>query len=344
MFKSGLIEYFFELKSTVRHWRLVGLVCLMLSMMVASFEDNGIRVLQFYFTIWTFAIIKPKVNRLNYLLPSDSKIRALNLLVKNLGATLFILLWYFLVYAINVMLGGYHIKDALQKLLCDIYPIVILFASYSLLSSYDMKGVKTNLRSNIIIGVVMIFATLHIVLFSQTLTGVWYVISTIAAYFNMVLFNVLPTKSGYQLREYIKTDKKSIYLRNKEAAILNIIFSSNSNLAIYEQIINQIKLAIINKEITPGEALPSIRGLAKDLQISVITTKRAYEELEHEGLIYSVTGKGFYVCEQNTDMLMEKKLAMLEQQIAEVVRDCRAVGLEAKDVKDIIDMLYQDIE
>jgi GntR family transcriptional regulator len=124
--------------------------------------------------------------------------------------------------------------------------------------------------------------------------------------------------------------------------VLNIIFSTNSNLAIYEQIINQIKLAIINKEIKPGEPLPSIRGLAKDLQISVITTKRAYEELEQEGLIYSVTGKGFYVSEQNTDMLMEKKIAMLEQQIADMVKECKAVGLEAKDVKDIIDMLYQE--
>ncbi|MHB8130671.1 MAG: GntR family transcriptional regulator [Mobilitalea sp.] len=125
---------------------------------------------------------------------------------------------------------------------------------------------------------------------------------------------------------------------------MNIVFSSNNNLAIYEQIINQIKLAIMNKEICPGEALPSIRGLARDLQISVITTKRAYEELEQEGLIYSVVGKGFYVSEQNTDMLMEKRLAMLEQQIAEMIKDCKAVGLVAKDVKDIIDLLYQEKE
>jgi GntR family transcriptional regulator len=107
---------------------------------------------------------------------------------------------------------------------------------------------------------------------------------------------------------------------------------------------NQIKLAIMNKEIKPGDPLPSIRGLAKDLQISVITTKRAYEELEQEGLIYSMSGKGFYVSEQNTGMLMEKKLAMLEQQIADMVKECKAVGLEAKDVKDIIDMLYSDNE
>lgn len=124
--------------------------------------------------------------------------------------------------------------------------------------------------------------------------------------------------------------------------MLNIIFSTNSNLAIYEQIMNQIKLAIINKDLQAGEPLPSIRGLAKDLQISVITTKRAYEELEREGLIYSVSGKGFYVSEQNTDLLMEKRIALLEQQIGELVKECRAVGLEAKDVKDIIDLMYQE--
>lgn len=125
---------------------------------------------------------------------------------------------------------------------------------------------------------------------------------------------------------------------------MNIIFSISSNVPIYEQIINQIKLAIMNKEIMPHEPLPSIRSLARDLQISVITTKRAYEELEKEGLIYSLAGKGFYVNEQNTELLMEKKVAMLEGQLAELIRECRSVGLEAKDIKDIIDMLYQEDE
>ncbi len=125
---------------------------------------------------------------------------------------------------------------------------------------------------------------------------------------------------------------------------MNIVFSSTSNVPIYEQIINQIKLSIINKELLPNEPLPSIRNLAKDLQISVITTKRAYEELEKEGLIYSVPGKGFYVSEQNTSMLSEKKIALLEQQLADLILECRAVGLEAKDIKDMIDMLYEEGE
>lgn len=84
-------------------------------------------------------------------------------------------------------------------------------------------------------------------------------------------------------------------------------------MAIYEQIVNQLKNEIVTGELTPGEALPSIRMLAADLSVSVITTKRAYEELEKEGLIRSVAGKGFYVCESNKDYLKEKQLMMLEK-------------------------------
>lgn len=125
---------------------------------------------------------------------------------------------------------------------------------------------------------------------------------------------------------------------------INIIISNNSNLAIYEQIIDQIKTAIINKVIIPGDPLPSIRGLAKDLQISVITTKRAYEELEREGLIYSISGKGFYICQQNTDILNEKRIARIEKSIVEIIKECRASGLNLDDIKDMLDVLYDEAE
>lgn len=124
--------------------------------------------------------------------------------------------------------------------------------------------------------------------------------------------------------------------------MLNIILSSTSNLAIYEQIMNQIKTAIINKDVIAGDALPSIRALARDLQISVITTKRAYEELEKEGLIYSKSGKGFYVNEQNTDILKEKKITMIETHLLEIIKECKAAGLSLTDIKDIIEVLYQE--
>lgn len=125
---------------------------------------------------------------------------------------------------------------------------------------------------------------------------------------------------------------------------MQISISSMSTLAIYEQIMNQIKDAIIKKQLLPGEALPSIRNLAKDLHISVITTKRAYEELEKEGLLKSVAGKGFYVCEQNTEFLKEKQAVMLENRFAALVRDSKKAGVPLEDILETIKILYDEEE
>ena len=89
---------------------------------------------------------------------------------------------------------------------------------------------------------------------------------------------------------------------------MKIVISTTLNLPIYEQIMNQIRDAVIAGELKEGEGMPSIRNLARDLQVSVITTKRAYEELEKEGVLLSVPGKGFYVCKQNNDFLKEKQM------------------------------------
>lgn len=123
---------------------------------------------------------------------------------------------------------------------------------------------------------------------------------------------------------------------------LKINISPQGTLAIYEQIIMQMKNAIVMGEMTAGEALPSIRMLASDLQVSVITTKRAYEELEKEGLIRSVAGKGFYVCEYNTDYLMEKQLMMLEKHLQEVIFEAKTAGLGCEDVVDMVKALYEE--
>ena len=125
---------------------------------------------------------------------------------------------------------------------------------------------------------------------------------------------------------------------------MKILISNTSNLAIYEQIVHQIKDAVIAGGITEGEMLPSIRSLAKDLQISVITTKRAYEELEKEGLIYSVAGKGFYVAEQNTNMLKEKKVQMLEEELGRLAAEWKKAGLAKKDMIDYIQVLFEEWE
>lgn len=121
---------------------------------------------------------------------------------------------------------------------------------------------------------------------------------------------------------------------------MNIIIKTQGTMAIYEQITNQLKSAIVTGELKAGEALPSIRALAAQLEISVITTKRAYEELEKEGLIRSVAGKGFYVCEYNRDYLKEKQYMMIEKRLGEVIADCKSAGLTKQDVLDMISALY----
>ena len=122
---------------------------------------------------------------------------------------------------------------------------------------------------------------------------------------------------------------------------MKITILPQGTMAIYEQIVNQLKNEIVTGELTPGEALPSIRILAADLSVSVITTKRAYEELEKEGLIRSVAGKGFYVCESNKDYLKEKQLMMLEKRLAELISDARQAGMSCRDFVDMATVLYE---
>lgn len=122
--------------------------------------------------------------------------------------------------------------------------------------------------------------------------------------------------------------------------MMNIIIQPQGTLAIYEQIVNQLKNAIVTGKLTAGEALPSIRGLAGELGVSVITTKRAYEELEKEGLIRSVSNKGFYVCEYNTDYLKEKQLMVLEKHLSEVIEEAKQAGLSKEELCEMIETLY----
>ena len=96
---------------------------------------------------------------------------------------------------------------------------------------------------------------------------------------------------------------------------MEIIIRNTANQPIYEQIYTQLKAQIIAGALTPGEALPSIRALAKDLKISVITTKRAYDELEAEGFLYTVAGKGCFVAEKNLDLIREQQLKELENHL-----------------------------
>ena len=123
---------------------------------------------------------------------------------------------------------------------------------------------------------------------------------------------------------------------------MKLFISEHSNAAIYEQIEQQIKDAIIRQELKAEEALPSIRGLAKDLQISVITTKRAYEELEAQGLIYSVPGRVFFVCSRKLEMLKEKKIQDIERHMSELIKECKSAELSKQNMMDMLDLLYEE--
>jgi GntR family transcriptional regulator len=121
---------------------------------------------------------------------------------------------------------------------------------------------------------------------------------------------------------------------------LNIIISNSSSDPIYLQITNQLKKYIITGELEETEPLPSIRKLAKELQISVITTKRAYEELEKEGLVESVRGKGFYVALKNKELIKEKKMQLIENKLSEIIDESKLLGLTIDEFIEIIKLLY----
>ena len=123
---------------------------------------------------------------------------------------------------------------------------------------------------------------------------------------------------------------------------MNILISNASNQPIYEQIYTQIKNAIIAGDLEEGDALPSIRQLAKDLRISVITTKRAYEELERDGFIDTVAAKGCFVAAKNIEMLREEKLREIEEHMREVLRLAPACGLSDLDVLEQFRVIVEE--
>ena len=123
---------------------------------------------------------------------------------------------------------------------------------------------------------------------------------------------------------------------------MNIVIRNTGDMPIYEQIVVQIKQAIVAGELTEGEALPSMRLMAKELRISLITTKRAYEELEREGFIVTMTGRGSFVAAKNLDILREEQRRRLEAHLADAVDAARAAGVDADELCALIRILYQD--
>ena len=122
---------------------------------------------------------------------------------------------------------------------------------------------------------------------------------------------------------------------------MDIIISNSSGQPIYDQITSQIKSKIMTGELKEGDALPSMRFLAKELRISVITTKRAYEELEKDGFIVSVPGKGSYVAGKNLDFVREELLRRIEERMQEIVELSVGCSLTLDELKDMLELIYR---
>lgn len=122
---------------------------------------------------------------------------------------------------------------------------------------------------------------------------------------------------------------------------MDIIISNSSGEPIYEQIITQIKSLIMTGELKPGDALPSMRALAQSLRISVITTKRAYEELERDGFIESYTGKGSFVKQQNVELIKEENLRQIETLLSQAVDKAKLSNLSLDELSDILTYFYE---
>ena len=123
---------------------------------------------------------------------------------------------------------------------------------------------------------------------------------------------------------------------------MDIILTNAASQPIYDQIVSQVKAQILSGKLKEGDALPSLRALAKDLRISVITTKRAYEELEREGFIVSLTGKGSFVAGANTELIREEHLRRLEDHLREAVSLSHLCGLDLDGLSSILSMLYKE--
>ena len=134
------------------------------------------------------------------------------------------------------------------------------------------------------------------------------------------------------------------YIHIIKVNAMDIIISNASGKQIYEQITEQIKEQIMSGELNEGDPLPSMRALAQQLRISIITTKRAYEELERDGFIESFTGKGSFVAARNKELFREENLRQIEQSLTFAVEKAKLCGVSYEELSEIIKMLFEGDE
>lgn len=143
---------------------------------------------------------------------------------------------------------------------------------------------------------------------------------------------------------YLYNKYTILHFSNGRSDDVDIIISNNSSKPIYEQIISQIKAMIMSGELQSGEILPSMRALAKSLHISVITAQKAYEELQRDGFIETVTGKGTFVAAQNKDFIQEEQLRQIEQKLMDAADLGRSSAIPLEKMIELLTMFYQDDE
>ena len=124
---------------------------------------------------------------------------------------------------------------------------------------------------------------------------------------------------------------------------MDILISKSRGKPIYEQIASQIKAMIMSGELKEGDALPSMRLLAKELRISVITTKRAYEDLERDGFLTTVVGKGSFVTGTNRELMREEQLRIVEEHLQKAVDAAKGCGMTKEELAEVLDMLYEEV-
>ncbi|HPR17423.1 MAG TPA: GntR family transcriptional regulator [Candidatus Cloacimonadota bacterium] len=123
---------------------------------------------------------------------------------------------------------------------------------------------------------------------------------------------------------------------------MNVIISNSSENPIYKQIYDQFRNQIVTGILKEGEALPSIRKLAREINVSVITTKKAYDDLERDGFVASVGGKGTFVSSQSLEFLREQKMKMVEEKLAEAVAEAKILGLTCEETEQMLELLFRE--